>query len=149
MSDQVVASTPKWFSKNFITFSIVLLFFSGILLTPSALNHRLELDLPLNISGKLRLFATAIHILMMCICLFILGGISVIHTKIGLKKKQNIVSGTSLYSFFVLLVLTGLVILYAGNEDLITTSSVIHILAGILLFVAYLIHMILKKKPKD
>lgn len=135
---------PKWFNKNFITISITLLFFSGILLVPNALNRRLELDIPLELPGKFRLFTAATHILMMCVCLFILGGISVIHTKIGIKKKQNTVSGFSLYSFFLLLVVTGLAILYASNEGLITTSSVVHILAGILLFITYLSHMILK-----
>ncbi len=131
---------PKWFNKNFITITVVLLFVSGILLIPNTLNHKFELEVPFELSGNLRLITTATHILAMCVGLFILGGVSAIHAKIGLKKKQNAITGISLYLFFILLVLTGLGILYGSGEILISASSAIHIVAGVLLLVIYLFH---------
>jgi len=131
---------PKWFSKIFISVSIFLLFLSGILLIPNMLSHRFEIDVPFELSGNIRLATTAIHVFVMCLALFILGGISVLHAKIGLKKNQNVTTGVILYSFFFLLTISGIGILYASNSDLISTSSVIHLIAGLLLFLIYIVH---------
>lgn len=136
---------PKWFSKKLITICFLILFISGVALIPNVLIHRFEMDAPFEISGNFRLIITSLHMFAMYLVMFILGGISIIHVKIGLKKNQNKFTGFLLFILFGILALSGLGILYAGAEKLISISSVTHLLVGIVLIFVYFLHQFLKK----
>ncbi|MBL7672254.1 MAG: hypothetical protein JNM39_17375 [Bdellovibrionaceae bacterium] len=136
---------PKWFSKRFISISFFILAVTGFFLIPNTLNHRFDFTVPLILQGTLRLAVTSLHTLMTYIFIFIVGGISVIHARNGLKKNRNKVSGLMILTMTVLLVLSGLGVLYFGNENLISLSSIVHILAGVQVSVFYFVHFFQKK----
>lgn len=133
---------PKWFSKSLISITILVLSFSGLLLIPNSLIHRFDISSPLELIGFPRLLVTSVHVASIYLGLFILGGISIIHVKIGLKKKKNRFGGFSLITLFLLLCLSSLGILYAGSESLISVSSGVHIIAGLCLIFVYLTHVL-------
>lgn len=133
---------PKWFNKTLISISMLLLGFSGFLLIPNSLIHRFDVTSPFELVGSLRLIITAIHIISLYLGLFILGAISVIHVKNGLKKNKNRIGGMSLLVLFFLLCVSSIGILYAGSESLISVASAVHIIAGLILIFVYLAHVL-------
>lgn len=133
---------PKWFNKTFISISVFVLSVTGLFLIPNSLIHRFDINSPLELTGSLRLTVTSLHVMSVYLGLFIIGAISVIHVKIGLKKKKNRTGGISLLILFFFLSLSSLGILYAGSESLISISSAVHIFTGLGLIVVYLAHVL-------
>lgn len=132
---------PNWFSWIFISLILSLVFFSGIIMIPTALHMRLEWEVPWRLSGESRIAVTALHVFFSFVTLVILGALSSIHMRQGWKKKSRRASGISLVGFFAFLTITALGIYYFGNENLSLIASVGHMTAGVFLLFVYLAHV--------
>lgn len=137
---------PKWFSKNLITASIVVLSLTGVILIPSALLFRLDLNINYVLPGDARILSTAIHVLASYLVFLIVGALLFIHVRLGLKKRKKTKSGISMLIFFLFLSLSGVALFYCANENLIKLSSILHIMLGVFFIAIYFTHLQLKSK---
>ena len=108
------------------------LFVTGLLLVPSALEMRLEWELPWRPGPGFRLPVAATHALFAFVALFILGALSALHVRAGLRRRRNVIWGLTLLSSFVLLALSALGIYYFGEERTGAWASAIHLVFGLL-----------------
>ncbi|MDG0818179.1 hypothetical protein [Bdellovibrio svalbardensis] len=136
---------PKWFSVKFISICLGVLFLTGLLLTPTTLEVRLDKTVPWRLSADSRVAVAGIHTLLALISIAIVGALSSIHMRKEWNRKRNRVSGISLVAVFVFLALSGLGIYYFGNETLSVLASVSHLTVGILILFIYIWHLLYKK----
>ncbi|MEK2644182.1 hypothetical protein [Bdellovibrio sp. BCCA] len=139
---------PKWFSKNLIHSIFFLSFVTGALLFPTILVLKLEWNFPWRLPTEQRDWIVILHVVLGFTVFTVLGALSSVHVRLGFRKKAKRVSGVALMSFIVGLGMTGMGILYLGDEKLSTYASVVHFSIGTLLTLSYVIHMLTKVESK-
>lgn len=137
---------PKWFSPSFISFFLGVLFLSGLLLTPTTLEMKLEWSVPWRLGSDSKLFVAATHAFFSLAALVIVGALSSVHMRQEWKAGKNRSSGVTLLATFAFLCISGLGIYYFGNELLSVISSVSHLVVGILFLLVYVWHIFWFKK---
>lgn len=134
-------SYPKGFSP--LLWSVLaLLFASGLVLTPGALEMRLEWDIAWRLPGGWRIGVAAAHALGAFLSLFIIGALASLHMRAGLRRRQSLWSGFSTVTAFGLLAVTGLGIYYVAAEPISVWLSLGHLLLGLLIVVPLVVHTI-------
>ncbi|MCJ9428657.1 hypothetical protein [Kordiimonas marina] len=121
---------PKLFGWTLILTAFGLLL-SGLLLIPSMLDFRLEMDVPWRLGASARLMTAALHAGVAFLMLMFLGALWSVHMRGHWRKGKHRVSGSLLVSSFVLMALTGLGIYYFGGEGLSLGASIAHVGAGL------------------
>lgn len=132
---------PSWFLPVLLT-SIIVLIVSGLLLIPTTLEMRFMQNVSWRLSGSLRLIDVATHTSVSYLIMMIIGALGMIHMRAGWRKQQNHISGILLLSVFVILLLSGLGLLYFGEESWILTASVAHIAAGVMIIGFAAVHIV-------
>lgn len=129
---------PKSFKSMLYGVSLATLL-TGVLLVPTFLDLRLELDVPWRLPFDMRLPVVAGHVIAALWLLMLFGASWTVHMRHGWRIRQNLGSGFSLVGGMLLLGLTGVGIYYFGDEDLSLWSSMGHTLIGIIapLFLFY------------
>lgn len=141
---------PKFFLPSLMA-TTILLFISGLLLIPSLFIFRLQWDidwlfeLPFT-SGALRLWITAIHVLLGWLIVWFIGSLWTLHIRNHWRRKENLKSGMIFILFWLIIVLSSLFIYYASNEDLSQYSSILHSGLGVLMPLTLWIHRVYGKK---
>lgn len=135
---------PAWFKAAFIHGLVLMLFFSGVFLIPTTLVSRLQWDIVWRLSSEARIPVTAIHVLFGFLIAALIGALWSIHMRYWWRKNQGRFSGATLLSAFVILVLTGVVILYVAQEDILSATSLIHSILGLVLSALYIWHSYLR-----
>ena len=81
---------------------------------------------------------------------FVFGNIWAIHVKSGIQKKykKNFKSGIINALLVTILIVTGLLLYYAGNDMVRITASMMHWICGILLFIVIIFHIFMGKYRK-
>lgn len=133
---------PKWFNTVLISLIMGILTMSGLILVPGVLETKLEMGVPVRLSGDLRLYGSAFHTLISYLSLVLLGSLWSIHMRREWRRHKNIYSGSLLVFFFIVLGLSAIGILYFGNEKLSLYSSTLHMFFGIALPLTYAGHII-------
>lgn len=133
---------PKWFNANFISLFMGALTISGFILVPGVLKTKFEMDVPVRLSGGMRLYGSAFHTLVSYLSLVLLGSLWSIHMRREWRRHKNIYSGSALLFFFIVLGLSAVGLLYFGSEKLSLYSSVLHTFFGIALPLTYAGHII-------
>ena len=124
-------SYPKHFLPWF--WSVIgVLFVTGLLLIPGALELRLEWDVPISLGGA-RIGIAALHALAAFATLVAVGALIPVHMRLGLRQRRNHVTGLTLVGCFGVLLLTALGIYYLAGPALSVVSSVLHTVLGLLL----------------
>ena len=134
-------SYPKGFS-SLLWSVLALLLLSGLLLTPGALEMRLEWDIPWRLPGGWRVGVAAAHALGAFLGLFVIGALASVHMRAGLRRRQSLWSGFTTATTFGLLALTGLGVYYVAAESASVWLSVGHLVLGILAVVPVVVHTI-------
>lgn len=132
---------PSWFTPKLISIIMALLFLTGLLLAPTTLVLRMQLEFPWRLNSDYKVFTAALHAFFSLITIAVIGALSSIHMRQEWKREKNRLSGIILLSILFFLTLTGLGIYYFGNDSLSTISSVSHLAAGIVVFVIYVWHL--------
>ena len=131
---------PSWFTPRLISIILAILFVTGLLLAPTTLQIRLQLDFPWRLNSDYKVFTAALHSFLSLITIAMVGALSSIHMRQEWKREKNRLSGILLLGTLFFLTLTGLGIYYFGNDFLSSISSVSHLVAGIIVFLIYIWH---------
>ncbi|MDD3610452.1 MAG: hypothetical protein PHI49_11965 [Halothiobacillaceae bacterium] len=113
--------------------TLALLFTSGLLLTPGALEMRLEWSVPWSLDGGQRVWAAAAHAACVFITLYLIGALWTVHMRSGWRRRENLVGGHLLLTAFALLSASGLGLYYLGDETLGRYALLAHLGAGLLM----------------
>lgn len=132
---------PGYF-RNFVYLVIVTLTISGLAIIPSALEMRLEWNVPWALSGDSRVALHALHAVASFLALFIIGALWVIHIRAGWKRRTNHRSGSTMLLLFAALFLSGIGLYYAGEEALGRLSVLAHLLTGLALPLGFAAHIV-------
>ncbi len=136
---------PKWFT-TFLVGLLSVLLLTGILLTPTTLEFRLGWNVIWRLEGGERLSITALHTALSFLLLMTFGALWPVHIRAGVRMKANLVSGITTTVAIVILALTGLGILYLGDENFSILSAVGHLIMGYLLIGIFGFHFILGRR---
>lgn len=132
---------PTSFS-HLLRLALSMLVISGMLLIPHALDIRLGWHLPWTLAGDLRTWLVSSHAASAYLTLVLVGALWTVHMRAGWLRRENIASGISLVFSLTILALSGLLLYYAGDEGLINTAVVMHIILGLIfpsLLVAHIV----------
>ncbi|WP_262690095.1 hypothetical protein [Kordiimonas aestuarii] len=131
---------PKSF-KPMLYGVAVMVFTSGLLLTPTMLDMRLEWDVPWRLPFEARTGVVMAHFAAAMWLLMIFGAAWTVHMRLGWRTKRNLVSGLTLVAAMLVMALTSVGIYYFGDEDMSLLASVIHTVLGLLAPVVLLYHI--------
>jgi hypothetical protein len=132
---------PRGFLTTF-WLVLALLFATGFVLTPGALELRLEWELPLRLPGGSRILVAAAHAFAAFASLLVIGALIPLHMRSGLRRQRSVVTGIGLLVLFGLLAISGLAIYYVSSETWSVWSSISHLGVGITLAVPLAVHVI-------
>jgi len=124
---------------------LVVLFLSGVILVPGALELRGELDVPWRLPGGTRVLTAAVHAAAAFAFCGVLGALAVIHMRAGWRRKKHRLSGVTLASFMGALVATGWGVYYAGERSA-SFVSFTHMVLGVGGVVAVVVHFVRAKR---
>ncbi len=132
---------PKWFYHLLI---IVLLTVtsSGLLMVPTLLEFKLDVDVAWRLSGTSRIWAAALHTLIGWLLLMQTGALWQAHMRSGWRKKLNRVSGASTALVLLLLAFTAGGLFYLGHEGALNAVAIAHTLLGLLMVGFAMFHII-------
>lgn len=131
---------PKWFSVAALSALVMALFLSGVLLLPTALEMRAELEVPFRLPNSYRTFTAAAHAFFSFLLFAALGALYSIHMRQGWKKRRNVVSGVLQLGIWAALGLTGIGLYYLPWEKILLATSATHTVLGFLAALFYVIH---------
>jgi hypothetical protein len=126
--------------------TLAMLYITGLVLGPSALEMRLEWEMPWRLGAGLRLPVAAAHALLAFIALLFLGALSALHVRTGLRRQRSVISGLTLLSSFAVLTLSALGIYYLGEERAGAWASVVHLSVGILVALPLASHVLSSRR---
>lgn len=121
---------PAGFTRLLLAI-LAALFLTGLILSPGALEMRLEWDVPWSLEGGQRVWAAAGHATSFFLTLLFLGALWTVHMRAGWVRRENVGSGVVLLAGFVLLAISGLALYYAGDEGLGRIALIVHLCAGL------------------
>jgi hypothetical protein len=119
---------------------LALLFATGVILIPGALELRLEWELPMRLPGGSRILVAAAHALAAFASLLVIGALIPMHMRSGLRRQRSVYSGISLIALFASLAVSGLAIYYVSSETWSVWSSISHLGIGLALVIPMAVH---------
>ena len=138
-------SYPKWFPA-FVYGVLMLLVATGCLLEPTALFSRFEYDVPWRLRGSVRLPVVAAHAAASALCLMAFGALWHAHIPAGFRRARNRGSGVLVCSMLALLTVSGIGVLYFGDPFAAKGASVVHMGAGALVPLFFVVHVLNARK---
>jgi hypothetical protein len=133
---------PAWFYPMLMV-TVMVLVLSGILLTPTLLDLRLEWQVPWRLEGNQQIAVAALHALFSFWMLALLGSLWNIHMRAGWRHRKHWKSGLSLALLMLFLMISAIGIYYLGDEQAATISAVAHLAAGAMVFLLFVYHAVI------
>jgi len=121
---------PRRFVPCLVAASAVLAV-SGLLLVPTMLDLRFDLDVGWRLPGEQRLWVAAAHTAAALLLCGFAGALWSIHMRAGWRGRRHLRSGIATASLLAGTALTALGILYLGNEAWLLPASAAHMLLGV------------------
>lgn len=134
-------SYPKGFLAS-LWVVLALLFMTGLVLLPGALEMRLEWDLPWRLPGGMRIAVAAAHALGAFLTLLVIGALIPLHMRQGLRRQRSVATGIWLLVILGLLAISGLAIYYVGGEFSSVLASMVHVVAGLAIIIPLTVHAV-------
>ncbi|HEY0721824.1 MAG TPA: hypothetical protein VGE50_11295 [Gammaproteobacteria bacterium] len=128
--------------RNFVYLVIAMLTLTGLAITPSALEMRMEWEVSWGLSGDSRVAVHALHAIAALLTLFIIGALWVIHIRAGWKRRNHHHSGITMLLLIAALCISGIGLYYAGEESLGRLSVIAHLLTGPVLPLIFIAHIV-------
>lgn len=132
---------PRWFYRILLLILLALLV-TGLLLVPSALELRLEWEVPWRLGGDVHIGTTALHALMAFLTATAMGALWSVHMRAGWRHGKNHRSGLMMVVLMALLLISAVGIYYLADDALSRVASVIHMAAGLLVPLLLVYHML-------
>lgn len=120
---------PRWFHPLVMVVASSLLL-SGLLLAPSMLMMRAEVDVPWHLDGSQRVGVAAWHALSAMLATWVVGALWTVHMRAGWRRRLQRVSGALLVGLIALLAGSALGIYYLGDESLSVWAAWVHLVVG-------------------
>lgn len=132
---------PGWFYRTLLA-TMGALFVSGSLLIPTALEMKLEWEVPWRLTGDPQIAMAALHASAAFLAAAVVGALWSIHMRAGWKKRKNHRTGIALLASMLLLGITAIGIYYLGEDQAALCASVAHMLIGVLLLLFLAVHIV-------
>ncbi|MDX1802902.1 MAG: hypothetical protein R3292_02400 [Alcanivorax sp.] len=136
---------PRHFSGLLYT-CLLLIVVTGLALLPTFLDMRLQMDVPWRPDFSQRTGIALLHTGGGLLLAWLLGALWSVHMRAGWRRGKNRISGVLLMTVLVVLMLSCLGIFYAGDEALSIGSSLVHVVAGLLLPLLAMGHWLLGRR---
>lgn len=136
----------KGYPRRFVALvylSLAVMLVSGLMLVPTFLDMRLEMDVPWRPDFALRSLFAMVHTGDGLVVLWFIGALWSVHMRGGWRRHRNRWSGALLMAMLGLLAVSCLGIFYAGDEQWSLWFSLVHVLVGLALVMPGLIHVLL------
>jgi heme A synthase len=137
---------PRWFNWYFVSLIVTWIFITGVLMTPTALDSRFQIDMGWRLSGDSRVLVSALHALAAFAVAMLLGTLWSIHMRKEWRQNRKRLSGAILTSMWFVLIFTGVGLYYFGSESLLNASSLIHTMTGFAVTIFFVIHIFSKAR---
>lgn len=138
---------PRWFLP-ILLMSLFSESMTGLLLIPTTLDMKFQVDVPWRLMGEIQLDTLVIHSISAYLLMLMVGALFTIHMRAGWRKRKHLKSGLSLVCLFSGLILSALGLLYFGDEHFSLLSSSVHIGAGVLVIFFFMLHYYLHYRDK-
>ena len=132
---------PRYFQPWF-WFVCAALLLTGLLLVPTMLVMRFEMDVPWRLSGDARLVVATLHATAAFVMLVVCGALWSVHMRSGWWRKLQRISGSLLVALMLVLALTALGIYYFGDAALADGAALIHVVASLAITVPLAWHVV-------
>jgi heme A synthase len=139
----------KGYPRGFLSILLLVigsLCVTGVLMIPTTLDSRFEMDVIWRLSGPYQHVFAIFHTVSSYLILMAVGALFAVHIRSGLRQRKSLISGLSLLLFFLLLLGTGCALFYMGDPDWILPVSAIHSLVGGLLLVVFIVHWVVAQR---
>ncbi len=123
---------PKWFLPGVIG-TLMLIFVTGMLLAPTTLAMRAEINVPLRLPGSSRVLCAAMHAAGGFMLMLVVGALWSVHIRSGWRRRQQRGSGLFLSVLLMTLAASAIVVYYAGDESFGGAAALFHLGAGLML----------------
>lgn len=136
---------PNWFYKMLLVAMITILL-SGLLMIPTMLEFKLDMDVVWRLSGEHRLNAAAIHTIFGWLLMMQAGALWHAHMRAGWRKALNRPTGLGSALVLVGLTASAIALFYLGSSTAQTVSAITHTTLGILFALCMIAHMLIGQK---
>lgn len=127
---------PPWFLRVLLA-TLLLVLASGLLLTPTTLVMRFDMDLAWRLPGAARIVAAAAHAIGGFAAMLLLGALWSVHMRAGWRRQRHRASGTLVGALLVLLALSAVGVYYLGEEQAGALAAAVHVGIGLLLVLPF------------
>ncbi|MEN9628937.1 MAG: hypothetical protein RJA10_2164 [Pseudomonadota bacterium] len=125
---------PRWFLPTLIGV-LLLMLFSGLLLTPTTLSLRASWDLSWRLPGAGRVMVAALHAAGGFALMLLMGALWSLHMRSGWRRRKQRTSGLAVGLLLLGLALSAIGIYYLGDDDLGNWAAGLHLGLGLALTV--------------
>ncbi|MFZ5722396.1 MAG: hypothetical protein ACOY33_01925 [Pseudomonadota bacterium] len=140
---------PRGFPRT-LAIAFAVLAASGLLLVPGLLYARLgQEDIAWRAAGELRLWLTGTHVFAGYLWVALLGALWSRHMRNGWLVPQRRLSGGAQAACALVLVLSALVVLYAGEDRTALVAALVHLAAGALATAVIVQHVASARRAPD
>lgn len=130
---------PRWFRPGLMAVALSLLL-SGLLLAPSMLMMRAEVEVPWHLDGSQRVGVAAWHALSAMLATWVVGALWTVHMRAGWRRRLQRVSGALLVGLLSVLAGSALGIYYLGDESLSVLAAWVHLVVGLVILLPFAWH---------
>ena len=127
---------PHWFLRGLLA-TLLLVLASGLLLTPTTLVMRFDMDLAWRLPGTARILAAAAHASGGFAAMLLLGALWSVHMRAGWRRQRHRISGALVGALLVLLALSAVGVYYLGEEQAGALAAGLHVGIGVLLVLPF------------
>ena len=121
---------------------------TGLLLLPTTLVLRFELNIPWRLPADGRVLTAALHAGAAFVMLSVCGALWSIHMRAGWRRKRQRATGATLVLSMAGLGLTALGVYYLGDSTLANLVALLHVVLGLLIGLPLGVHVFLARRQR-
>jgi hypothetical protein len=138
---------PRAFLPSLLI-ALLLVLVTGLLLVPTTLVMRLEMDLAWRLPGDARILTAAFHAVLGFAVAMLLGALWSVHMRAGWRRRRHRISGTLSAVLLVLLAASAVGVYYLGEESAGVIAALAHIGLGVALLVPFGWHWLAGRRSR-
>lgn len=131
---------PRWFRSGLLAV-LAMALCSGLLLTPTMLVMRAELEMPWQLDSGWRTGVAAWHAAVSLGAVWMVGALWSVHMRAGWRRRQRRGSGLLTAAAALVLAVTALCVYYMGDEVWAFWAAGAHVAVGVLAILPLVWHM--------
>lgn len=121
---------------------------TGLLLLPTTLALRFDLNMPWRLPAEGRVLTAALHAAAAFVMLSVCGALWSIHMRAGWRRKRQRETGATLVLSLAGLGLTALGVYYLGDSTVANVVALLHVVLGVLIALPLGVHVFLARRQR-